>query len=438
MAKEKFKLTSAIYQAMERSLSHSEHQLVPVGLVGVVGFPLFYYVWTYVFPQNYENLELRLLGAFFTAGLMLHSFWPKRWLKYLPVWWYITILYCLPFFFFFIMLKNNAAVVPSMAMLIAIFLMILLVDWISLLVMLTSGMLFGALAYYLSTPQPIIPEMLWTYFGVFAFAIVAGAVFNYKTALLHQHRLEGMASVTGNIAHELRTPLLGIKGGIEGLRHYLPILFSAYKLAKENSLKVQTIRRVHLQNLLPALDRMEGETRFANTIIDMLLMNVGKKTNIGQENFHISSIKSTVDEALKRYPFDSAEEAEKIHWDNKRDFNYYGSKILMIHVLFNLIKNALHFIVKAEKGEIFIWLSQGEKYNHLHFKDTGLGIKSRVLPHIFDRFYTTTLTGTGIGLSYCKVVMESFNGDIKCYSEEDHYTEFTLSFPAELPDEPIG
>jgi signal transduction histidine kinase len=217
----------------------------------------------------------------------------------------------------------------------------------------------------------------------------------------------------------------------------MPILFQAYNAAKEHDLKVPTIRKIHLKHLMPALDRMEGEIRFANTIIDMLLMNVGKKTSIQIDNFEIASMKETVDAALERYPFDSAEEEDKIHWDASQDFEYYGSSILLVHVFFNLIKNALHFIVKAEKGEIYIWLEPGEKFNYLHFKDTGLGISSRALPHVFERFFTTTLTGTGIGLSYCKIVMESFNGDIHCISEEEEFTEFILSFPNQWHKEAI-
>jgi len=61
-----------------------------------------------------------------------------------------------------------------------------------------------------------------------------------------------------------------------------------------------------------------------------------------------------------------------------------------------------------------------------------------VLPHIFTRFYTWSAdrnqsTGTGIGLAFCRSVMESFGGTIDCKSQLGEYTEFTLAFP--LPKE---
>ena len=86
-------------------------------------------------------------------------------------------------------------------------------------------------------------------------------------------------------------------------------------------------------------------------------------------------------------------------------------------------------IVKAEKGEIFIWLEQHEEFNELHFKDTGQGIPALAIPHLFERFFTTTLTGTGVGLSFCKMVMRSFEGNILCRSIEGEFAEFILQFP---------
>jgi signal transduction histidine kinase len=51
------------------------------------------------------------------------------------------------------------------------------------------------------------------------------------------------------------------------------------------------------------------------------------------------------------------------------------------------------------------------------------------LPHIFDSFFTTeSSTGTGVGLAFSKMVMQSHQGKIECASVEGEYTEFILSF----------
>ena len=101
----------------------------------------------------------------------------------------------------------------------------------------------------------------------------------------------------------------------------------------------------------------------------------------------------------------------------------------MQHVLFNLLKNALYAIESAQKGEITMWVASAEKSNCLYFKDTGKGMDERQLLRLFDHFYTTTYMGTGLGLSFCKLVMLRFGGNISCEAVEDKYTQFMLTFP---------
>ncbi|MEM1244442.1 MAG: HAMP domain-containing sensor histidine kinase [Pseudomonadota bacterium] len=418
---------SFIYQLMKKNVASSEKQITIIGILGAT-LPLYYLIYQYTTPLEWDSLALRNLGAVICVGLIIHKFWPSK-IKYLfPFYYYFTLLYCLPFFFTILLLKNTGSLIAALSMMMAIILLVVLLDWMSFLVTLILGLIAGTLYYFFTTDNPHIPLSMLPSIALYLFVAIAGTIFNYKSAELNLHRLEGMATITSNIAHEIRTPLLGIKAGIEGLRRYMSPLFETYEVAKKNGLNIPNIRKAHLASLLPALDRMESETRFANTIIDMLLINVGKNpTNL--ETLHIYSINHCIKAALERYPFDSAEEKHKIHWNKAHDFQFLGSEILMVHIIFNLLKNALHFIVTAEKGEIFIWLEPNNKFNTLHFKDTGLGVPSAILPRIFERFYTTTLTGTGIGLSYCKMVMESFNGDMKCLSEDGEYTQFLLKFP---------
>jgi signal transduction histidine kinase len=145
------------------------------------------------------------------------------------------------------------------------------------------------------------------------------------------------------------------------------------------------------------------------------------------QNKNVNSIAHCINEALIRYPFDIGEK-DLIQWQNKDDFLFRGDELLIIHVLFNLLKNALYYIRVANKGSIFIWLEHGENINTVHFKDTGQGISPKVLPHIFDRFFSRTHHGTGIGLAFCKLVMQSSGGDIVCLSKEGEFTEFILKF----------
>lgn len=239
------------------------------------------------------------------------------------------------------------------------------------------------------------------------------------------HRLEGMTMVSMSTAHELRTPLATINAGIGNIKSYLPHLINAYQQAKKASLPVHELKENRLNLLDDILEVMEIEVRASFTFIDMLLMNVNPALESAKE---VISITKCINEALARYPF-AEKENMLVQWDQKNDFLVWGNELLIIHILFNLLKNALYYIAKAGKGAIHIRLDKESTYNLLIFEDTGTGIAQDILPHVFDRFFTKTYHGAGIGLTFCRMVMESVGGTIVCDSIEGEYTRFTLRFP---------
>jgi len=239
-----------------------------------------------------------------------------------------------------------------------------------------------------------------------------------------------MQLLAGSIAHELRAPLRNISASVFGLKKHLATLIKAYELAKQAKLNVEPISKNDRKILANIPDEIESETQAAFTAIDMLLVKSGMSC-LDLGNFKTCSVSACINEALQRYPFDYGER-EEIIWPSEKslaDFEFYGKQILMVHILFNLLKNSLYYLRAANKGKISIWLEHGEHSNLLHFKDTGAGIDAKTLPHIFDRFFTRTLHGTGIGLSFSKMVMQSFGGNITCQSVEHEFTEFILKFP---------
>ena len=69
------------------------------------------------------------------------------------------------------------------------------------------------------------------------------------------------------------------------------------------------------------------------------------------------------------------------------------------------------------------------KDNTLYFIDYGIGISEKNINKIFDKFFSNRRNGTGLGLTYCKLIMADMNGSIKCESVEGEYTKFILKFP---------
>ncbi|KTD47456.1 sensor protein LuxN [Legionella quinlivanii] len=424
----KFKgLTAYFKKAIQYNSLYATHQLFPLGLIIFVSFPVFYWIWTEWFPQPYESLTWRLIGSLLGLGLMLGNYWPVRLKSLLPAYWFFCLLYALSFFFAYFFLMNNASVISAMSLLCSIFLLVLLVELPVLLLLVAIGWSAALLLHYFSSPISYFGEEHIEMLVMIIFVIIAGSTVNYKTSLLQQQRLDGILAAAGMIAHELRTPLLGIKSGTKAIEQYLPVLIQAYHLARQHNLLEPVAREARIAQIAGTKDRIIHEIDYANTIIDMLLVKAGREKSLENCALEECSIAECVIEALQRYPFKSAVERNQIYWEG--NFTFKGSKLLMQHVLFNLLKNALYAIATAQKGDIHIWAVSGERYNCLYFKDTARGMTKEQLNRLFNHFYTTTYMGTGLGLSFCKLVMNRFGGDILCEAKEGEFTQFMLFFP---------
>jgi signal transduction histidine kinase len=65
----------------------------------------------------------------------------------------------------------------------------------------------------------------------------------------------------------------------------------------------------------------------------------------------------------------------------------------------------------------------------LEIADTGKGIPSVHFPKVFEPYFTTKTTGTGLGLPICKKIIEDHGGEISVMSEVGAGTTFSLSLP---------
>ena len=232
---------------------------------------------------------------------------------------------------------------------------------------------------------------------------------------------EIMNILSGSIAHEVRTPLAVIQINVD--------LISMSQVVAE--IKPDSKKK----NFLQYLKNITQAIKECSQVIDMLLVKLRKITVADldvRDNYLLEtcSIKDIIETALSEYPF-REEEKKEVHYHAGNNFKLYGHIRLIKHVLFNLLKNALFTIKKAEKGEIFIESRAGNDANYVIFRDTAMGIEPEFLPKIFQKFETMdeTHSGTGLGLAFCKLVMESLGGGIECHSEFGKFTEFVLSFP---------
>ena len=118
-----------------------------------------------------------------------------------------------------------------------------------------------------------------------------------------------------------------------------------------------------------------------------------------------------------------------IAWEPKANFTVRGDRLLLCHVLMNLINNALSSITSVEKGEIFISIYKDDKSNYIVVEDTGRGMTEKEVKRIFDRFFSKTPGGAGLGLAFCNRVIRSFGGSLSCQSEFGEYTRMIITLP---------
>jgi two-component system CAI-1 autoinducer sensor kinase/phosphatase CqsS len=198
---------------------------------------------------------------------------------------------------------------------------------------------------------------------------------------------------------------------------------------------VAALRGPHLQALQRGIAVIEHEVNHAHTVIDMLLMAARPMGTLHLQPLHA---RACVMQALARYPYGSQAERERVHLaPEPTDFVVMGSETLLIHVLFNLLRNALFHTGRAGKGEIFVSLDSDAGGHCIRVRDTGPGIPPDVLPRIFNRFYSYSDgrdgTGLGIGLAFSQSAVERMGGRISCRSRWGEYTEFFVTFPPYVP-----
>lgn len=236
---------------------------------------------------------------------------------------------------------------------------------------------------------------------------------------------------SGNIAHDLRTPLTVIAEGTHTLEEYIHYLLEGCAAAEKAGLIKPPNRVIKAKVLTETFSRnIEYANKMQNYINDSLKtlkqLVLGK---LEKEDLMICEIWRCLNGFMSHYPFENSLERAKVHCSDKCAYSFMGNEALFERILSNLVKNALYQIKKNERGEIFITTEEGSDYNLLRVKDTAGGAPPKVVETIFEGYRTTKAEGTGVGLGFCKLTMQSFGGDITCHSVEGDYMEFVLSFP---------
>lgn len=102
----------------------------------------------------------------------------------------------------------------------------------------------------------------------------------------------------------------------------------------------------------------------------------------------------------------------------------------MVQVLVNLIKNA--FEAMPEHGKVTLTLGCKDQHAVITLRDTGKGMDAKALRRVFEPFYTTKESGTGLGLPISLKIIEDHGGKMAVASELHKGTTFTIRLPLHM------
>ena len=229
----------------------------------------------------------------------------------------------------------------------------------------------------------------------------------HRTQMSRAEHLATLGELAAGLAHEIRNPLAGIAGVIEIIGRDLP--------------KESPSRSV--------LKDVRSEVLHINKIVSELLEIARPK----QPDFHESDLNTTAEHAVM-FAKDQADtrgvELELIRDPEGALVEHDAGQIHQ--VLLNLVLNGVQAC--DEGGKVAVQVGHTPETAQLTVVDTGKGIPPEILSNIFRPFFTTKGTGTGLGLSLARRMVEGHGGKIEVTSWPGKGSRFVVTLPMQRPN----
>lgn len=215
-------------------------------------------------------------------------------------------------------------------------------------------------------------------------------------------------------SHELRTPLTVIQLNMEVIRS------DPERSVAENEEWFQVI------------DKETGRLRRLTEDLLTLARLDSASLILRKQTVDLYEIVSTVLSVFLQTALNKRIELQLDAPDQSTDFVLQGDHDRLYQMCVILVDNAIKY---TNSGKVSVALERKRNSIYLYFRDTGIGISSEHIPHIFDRFYRADEArvretgGTGLGLSIARFIVEAHKGKISVKSDPDQGSEFMVILP---------
>ena len=219
-------------------------------------------------------------------------------------------------------------------------------------------------------------------------------------------RLAELGTLTGGLAHEIKNPLSTIQLNLQLLQE---------DLLPENPAYSRVINR---------LKTCERETGRLREILDDFLRYAGK-IELQRSKVELNRMcEDLVDFFLPQAQLGRVQLRLK---RGAADVHVNADERLLKQAVLNLILNGMQAMPGG--GELILAVSDGDDEAKIDVIDTGSGIDPEVISRIFDAYYSTKKSGTGLGLAMTRRIAEEHGGRVSVASEVGKGSDFALHLP---------
>lgn len=220
---------------------------------------------------------------------------------------------------------------------------------------------------------------------------------------------EFLRRTISDISHQLKTP-------IAALNIYNGIL-------QQETADAATVREFTSLSE-QELDRIES---LVQSLLKMARLDAGAITlERSREN-----VFDLLEHIKRQYSFRAEQEGKEIALEGDEQTVFSCDRTWLAEAIGNLVKNALDHTAQGDR--ILVRWQQSPCLTQITVEDTGSGIHSEDLYHIFKRFYRSRFSkdtqGVGLGLPLAKSIVEAHQGSIEVHSKLGQGTAFTINFP---------
>lgn len=235
-----------------------------------------------------------------------------------------------------------------------------------------------------------------------------------RMQLMETQKFSALGNMAGGIAHEINTPLNIITLNSSVIQEELDRASFDKDLTMDSAKKIE-FTSLRIAKIIQALRTFSHEGREES------------KVKIGLE----SIISDTLDLCTEKFKFQGV--SLQVSTVPNLQINCRPNE--MIQVLFSLLQNSLDAVSGLQDAWTHLEFilneeSQGSKELQIHVTDSGTGIPEDIRSRIFEPFFTTKAvgTGTGLGLSVSRQLIESHDGKLE-YDKKSPNTRFVIRLP---------